>query len=91
VHRPDVPRDLAQLIDLMIATDRWDRPSAAEVRAELGWLATDLAKPGNPLRTAEPLRIRKPRWTPAVDLGTRLRAQTEPDPGILPGTRDDVE
>jgi hypothetical protein len=37
------------------------------------------------------VRIRKPRWTPQVDLGPKLRADTEADPGILPSTRDDVE
>ena len=79
---PTLPRELANLVDSMLATDRWDRPSAAEVRAELGFLAGTLGTP------REPIRIRKPRWTPQVDLP---RADTEADPGILPGTRDDVE
>ena len=87
VHCPDAPRELTALIDQMLAFERWDRPSAAEVRAELGWLATSLATP----KTPDVLRIRKPRWTPQIDLGTRLRADTEADPGILPSTRDDVE
>ncbi len=89
VHCPDAPRELTQLIDQMIEHDRWDRPSAAEARAELAWLAADLAKPGSLARPPDIVRIRKPRWTPQVDLGTRMRAETEQDPGILPGTRDD--
>lgn len=84
---PELPRELTTIIDSMLAADRWDRPSAAEVRAELGFLAGTLAT----LRAPEQVRIRKPRWTPQVDLGTKLRADTEADPGILPGTRDDVE
>jgi serine/threonine protein kinase len=100
VHCPEVPRELTALIDQMLAFERWDRPSAAEVRAELGWLATSLATP----KTPDVLRIRKPRWTPQIDLGpesesrtlhlglgTKLRADTEADPGILPSTREDVE
>lgn len=87
VHCPEVPRELSALIDQMLAFERWDRPSAAEVRAELGWLATSLATP----RAPDVVRIRKPRWTPQVDLGTRMRADTEADPGIPPSTREDVE
>jgi serine/threonine-protein kinase len=87
VHCPEVPRELTSFVDSMLAPDRWDRPSAAEVRAELGFLASSLST----LRAPEAVRIRKPRWTPQVDLGTKLRADTEADPGILPSTRDDVE
>ncbi|MEO8846961.1 MAG: serine/threonine-protein kinase [Kofleriaceae bacterium] len=87
VHCPEVPRELSGLIDQMLAFERWDRPSAAEVRAELGSLATSLTAQ----RAPDVVRIRKPRWTPQIDLGTRMRADTEADPGILPSTRDDVE
>ena len=87
VHCPDVPRELTKVVDQMLSFDRWDRPSAAEVRAELGWLATSWAT----AKVPEVVRIRKPRWTPQVDLGTKLRADTEADPGILPSTLDDVE
>jgi serine/threonine protein kinase len=88
---PELPRELTSLVDSMLAKDRWDRPSASEVRAELGFLAGTLAT----FRAPEAVRIRRPRWTPQVDLGPRLetsrRADTEADPGILPSTRDDVE
>jgi serine/threonine-protein kinase len=84
---PELPRELTSLVDSMLAKDRWDRPSASEVRAELGFISGMLAT----LRAPEPVRIRKPRWTPQVDLGPKLRADTEADPGILPSTRDDVD
>lgn len=58
VRCPDAPRELTQLVDQMLALDRWDRPSAAEVRADLTWLVEALA--------ASVLRLRKPRWTPQV-------------------------
>jgi serine/threonine-protein kinase len=84
---PELPRELTTLIDSMLAKDRWDRPSASEVRAELGFIAGTLAT----FRAPEAVRIRKPRWTPQVDLAPKLRADTEANPGILPSTRDDVE
>jgi serine/threonine protein kinase len=87
VHCPEVPRELTALVDQMLSFDRWDRPSAAEVRAELGWLANSWAT----VKAPDVVRIRKPRWTPQIDLGTKLRADTEADPGILPSTLDDVE
>jgi serine/threonine protein kinase len=37
-RRPDAPRELARIIDSLLSSDRFDRPSAAEVRAELDWL-----------------------------------------------------
>jgi len=36
--RPDVPFELAAIIESLLARDRIDRPSAAEVRANLDWL-----------------------------------------------------
>ncbi|CAN5379117.1 hypothetical protein BH11MYX1_BH11MYX1_26150 [soil metagenome] len=82
VHCPEVPRELTSLVDQMLSHDRWDRPSAAEARAELAWLATALAKQSGPV---EVVRVRKPRWTPQIDLGTKLRSATESGEGILPG------
>jgi serine/threonine protein kinase len=64
VHCPDVPRELTGLVDSMLAYDRWDRPSMAEVHGDLAWLAEVLATP-----VASPpqiVRIRRPRWTPNV-------------------------
>ncbi len=81
VHCPEVPRELSALVDQMMSRDRWDRPSAAEVRSELARLATSLADRSGP---AEVVRVRKPRWTPQIDLGSKLRAQTESDDGIFP-------
>ena len=42
---PDIPPELGNLVDSMLAYDRWDRPSAAEVLADLAWIADALATP----------------------------------------------
>jgi eukaryotic-like serine/threonine-protein kinase len=81
VHCPDAPRELTKLVDQMLAADRWDRPSSAEVRAELGWLAHMMVPPPHPpLPTPEVVRIRKPRWTPQIDFAKR--ADTESDAAV---------
>jgi serine/threonine-protein kinase len=79
VRCPDVPRELTGLIDQMLAQDRWDRPSSAEVRGELGWLANSLGP-----KPTEVVRIRKPKWTPEIDFAKR--ADTESD---LPPVEDE--
>jgi len=87
VHCPDVPRELTALVDQMLSQDRWDRPSAAEVRAELAWLTTALATQTG---SVEVVRMRRPRWTPQIDPGTTLRAQPALEPGNEPRLhRDD--
>lgn len=60
----DVPRELAVLVDQMLAPDRWDRPTSAEVHAELGWLVDAMATATASARPS--LRMRRPRWTPAL-------------------------
>jgi serine/threonine protein kinase len=63
-RRPDAPRELAQLVDQMLAGDRFDRPSSAEIRSDLDWLAGVLPQtPPVPMPIA---RIRRPRWTPPI-------------------------
>jgi len=37
-RRRDAPRELATIIDALLAFDRFDRPSASDVRGELEWL-----------------------------------------------------
>ncbi len=37
-RRPDTPRELATIIDALLSVDRFDRPSASEVRSDLDWL-----------------------------------------------------
>lgn len=64
VRCPEMPRDLTALVDSMLARARWDRPSSSEVLAELTWLAKALARPAD---APNVLRIRAPRWTPALD------------------------
>jgi serine/threonine protein kinase len=79
--RPDAPAELAALIDTLLAFDRFDRPSASEVRADVDWLfaslpalqqraalGSELLYAGDGVREqtyAEP-RTRRPRWTPEV-------------------------
>jgi serine/threonine protein kinase len=96
-RRPDAPRELAAMIDSLLSFDRFDRPSASEVRADVGWLlgtlpelqqqAASTAPPPRPrperdavpepveskqatepnrVVVIEPLRVRRPRWTPSV-------------------------
>jgi serine/threonine-protein kinase len=64
VHCPEIPRELTGLVDSMLAYDRWDRPSMAEVHGDLAWLAEVLATPIS--RHPQIVRIRRPRWTPNV-------------------------
>jgi serine/threonine protein kinase len=37
-RRPDAPHELAAIIDALLSFDRFDRPSASEVRAGVDWL-----------------------------------------------------
>jgi eukaryotic-like serine/threonine-protein kinase len=73
-RRPDAPRELTTIIDAMLAFDRFDRPSSAEVRSDLAWLLDALREaPAKPIDTILPTagpRIRKPRWTPAISTVT---------------------
>ena len=70
VRCPDAPPQLTRLVDQMLAWDRWDRPSSAEIFADLVSLAADLSPAA--ARPANVVRIRKPKWTPALHLGEGL-------------------
>jgi serine/threonine protein kinase len=82
---PDAPKELCTLIDQMISPDRFDRPTCAEIRADLDWLAEalsiELRLEDDALAPSASgtLRIRKPRWTPppAAPPGESI----EPGPG----------
>jgi serine/threonine protein kinase len=70
-HVPELPRKLATLVEQMLAYDRWDRPSSAEVRGELANLAVVASDAGPGMMDAPAeLRIRKPRWTPPLEFGS---------------------
>ena len=85
---PDAPPELTRLVDTMLAYDRWDRPSVAEVYAELAFLADAFSTPLNARPPAAGLlRIRRPRWTP-TNLSSP-RAKTEPQ--LRPPHLDDAE
>jgi len=80
---PDATPELCKLVDSMLAYDRWDRPSIAEVFAELSWIADALAMPiGTRPPAAALVRIRRPRWTPELNFSHGVatdRAKTEDD------------
>ncbi|HEY5922219.1 MAG TPA: serine/threonine-protein kinase [Kofleriaceae bacterium] len=67
---PDAPPELTGLVDQLLAWDRWDRPSSAEAFSLLASLAADLSPA--PQREASVVRIRKPKWTPALPVGDGL-------------------
>jgi serine/threonine-protein kinase len=63
--RPDAPRELVSIICSLLAENRFDRPSASELRTNLDWLLNEpSALQSEP--AVEPLRWRRPRWTPFV-------------------------
>ena len=98
---PHAPPELCTMIDQMLARDRFDRPSSAEVRADLGWVneqapvrRLDTERDDVPIDDIDlvdvdgiptsALRIRRPRWTPAIvggvnDPGTRVDAANTPE------------
>jgi serine/threonine protein kinase len=70
-RRPETPKELATLVDQMLAPDRFDRPTAAEIRADVDWLVSALeVELDGPTSSASSssttLRIRRPRWTPPI-------------------------
>lgn len=88
VHAPDVPPELTKLVDQMLAYDRWDRPSAGEVYTELTWIADAFTTPVQSHPAAGGLlRIRRPRWTPALQFAASDRSKTEDDL-VAPGSDD---
>jgi len=68
VRCPDAPPELGALIDQMLASDRWDRPSSSEVHAELIELAQELAEPPPVSAVPGGIRMRMPRWTPSIPM-----------------------
>ncbi len=57
---PETPREMAAMVDQMLAYDRWDRPSSTEVFKDATWLVEALA--------SARMRIRNPRWTPQIEV-----------------------
>lgn len=64
---PEAPRELVSLIDQMLSPDRFDRPTCAEIRSDLEWLADALAIELRLADAPTAMRIRRPRWTPAIE------------------------
>jgi serine/threonine protein kinase len=95
--RRDAPPALAGLIDSLLAFDRFDRPSASEVRTDIDWLFAslpDLQRRTAPEGTSPPAeivvlsqpRVRRPRWTPDI----RMLESTDVDIRPLGDDRDEV-
>jgi eukaryotic-like serine/threonine-protein kinase len=79
VHCPDLPPELGTLVDSMLAYDRWDRPSVAEVFADLAFLADALATPVHSRpAVAGTLRMRRPRWTPSINFDRSVSIVANP-------------
>lgn len=77
VRCADAPRELTHLVDTMLAYDRWDRPSITEVLTELAWLADALPMTAS---LQAPIRIRRPRWTPALQPSNLAARDAVPAP-----------
>jgi serine/threonine protein kinase len=78
LHCPGMPPELTNLVDSMLAYDRWDRPSAGEVLADLAWIGDALTTPIHTRPAAAgQLRLRRPRWTPAHHLPSPPRPLEE--------------
>lgn len=79
---PEAPRELAMLIDQMLSADRFDRPTCAEIRSDLEWLANalsiELVLDDGMAASSSGVRIRKPRWTPAIEPIAPLMTTEEP-------------
>lgn len=92
VHCPDAPPVLTKLVDMMLAYERWDRPSSSELVTELAWLADSITTPirahTNSTADSGALRIRRPRWTPPFTF-SEPSAKTETD--LVAVTLDDQD
>jgi len=68
---PEAPRELTTLIDQMLSPDRFDRPTCAEIRSDLEWLAEamsiELSLDDDGGASEPSIRIRRPRWTPPIE------------------------
>jgi serine/threonine protein kinase len=66
--RAELPRELLVLVDSLLAANRYDRPSASEVRAEIDSLLPPIATAAqrNDVVVRDPPRTRRSRWTPDI-------------------------
>jgi len=79
--RPEAPVELTKLIDSLLSVDRFDRPSASEVRAELDWLFTALPVLQPRVATRRTAPVMKP---PAVMPGPSIDGQDVVSPRSRP-------
>lgn len=81
-RRRDAPRELAAMIDSLLSFDRFDRPSASEVRGDLEWLLATLPE----LQQPPPHRLMSSRITERDAVPEELaesRQPTEPNRVIV--------
>ena len=81
VRRPEAPRELAALIDSLLAFDRFDRPSASEVRTAVDWLFNTL--PELQHRAAPEVVHRTPAAEPARGSGPASARGLAPDEPLV--------
>ncbi|MDQ3335196.1 MAG: serine/threonine protein kinase [Myxococcota bacterium] len=101
---PDAPPELCAIIDQMLADDRYDRPSAAEVRGDLDWLAAALSSDAAPVAPIEDIVLVDTDGVPAAPITEvptlpRIRrprwtptytAVTSDDDAVVAGEIEDV-
>lgn len=75
---PDAPRELCAMIDQMLSHDRYDRPSAAEVRSDLDWLAAALSSDAAPVAPIEDIVLVDTDGVPAGPITAPMEAVTLP-------------
>ena len=75
---PDAPPELAAIIDQMLAVDRFDRPSAAEVRGDLDWLAAALSSDAAPIAPIEDIVLVDTDGVPAGPITAQLAVPALP-------------
>ncbi|MGE0550780.1 MAG: serine/threonine-protein kinase [Kofleriaceae bacterium] len=93
----EAPIALAELVDQMLALERFDRPTASEIRSSLDVLTIDAFEPsgGVPVHVpsladidTQPVafpRFRQPRWTPHASYVASDRAKEVSGEIVVPG------
>ena len=102
-RRPDAPRELAVIIDSLLSFDRFDRPSASEVRADVDWLLGTLPelqqhaapRPPPPAPPADESVDTKPQRAPArpvvvLDQARMRRPRWTPSVSYVEATDVDI-
>jgi eukaryotic-like serine/threonine-protein kinase len=87
-RRPDAPRELAAIIDSLLSFDRFDRPSASEVRADIDWLFETVPELRTPARRDAPPIAAEPDTAPRRG-GWRVQRHAAGQPDSTRGRVED--